>query len=81
MQWFANMIKDDKINALLYLRGAQSIGKSTTTQFIINHVIGSKLSLETGSESLISRFNIEIGGELLVLFEEFKTFLFQNGIQ
>ena len=72
MKWFANMAKGKKNDSILYLKGGQGIGKSTITQFMMNHVIGRPLSLETGAESLISRFNIELGGKLLVVFEELE---------
>ena len=72
VKWFANMAKGKKNDSILYLKGGQGIGKSTVTQFMMNHVIGRPLSLETGAESLISKFNIELGGKLLVVFEELE---------
>jgi hypothetical protein len=72
MKWFANMAKGKKNDSILYLKGPQGCGKSTISQFLMKHVIGSQLSRETGAEPLISRFNIELGGKLLVVFEELE---------
>ena len=72
LQWLSNMCKGNKNDSILYLRGGQGIGKSTITQFLMNHVIGRPLSLETGAETLISRFNVELAGTLMVVFEELE---------
>ena len=72
LKWFAQMSKGGKNDSILYLKGGQGIGKSTITTFMMNYVIGKPLSLETGAESLISKFNIELGGKLLVVFEELE---------
>lgn len=72
LKWFANMCKCKKNDSILYLRGGQGIGKSTITQFMMNYVIGKPLSLETGAESLITKFNIELAGKVLVVFEELE---------
>ena len=72
MKWIANMAKGNKNNSILYLKGPQGIGKSTITTFLSKYVIGTKLSRETGAEPLVSQFNIELGGKVLVVFEELE---------
>jgi hypothetical protein len=72
LKWFANIAHGNKNDSIFYMKGSQGIGKSTITQFLMQYVIGHKLSLETGAESLISKFNIELGGKLLVCFEELE---------
>ena len=72
LRWLSNMCKGNKNDSILYLRGGQGIGKSTITQFLMNYVIGRPLSLETGAETLTSRFNIELAGKLMVVFEELE---------
>ena len=74
MKWFANMAKGGKNNAVLYLKGPQGTGKSTPIDFIKQYVIGLPLSLETGSGPLRNRFNSELEGKLLVVFEELENF-------
>jgi hypothetical protein len=54
------------------MKGSQGIGKSTLTMFLMEFVIGRKLSLETGAESLTTKFNQELGGKLLVCFKELE---------
>ena len=80
LKWFANIAHGNKNDSIFYMKGSQGIGKSTITQFLMQYVIGHKLSLETGAESLISKFNIELGGKLLVCFEELETLVLMNGI-
>jgi len=74
IKWFANMLKGNKNDACLYLKGEQGIGKSTIVDFIQEFVIGNGLYLVTGSEPLKSQFNSILGGKLLVVFEELESF-------
>lgn len=74
LKWLSNMIKGNKNNSCLYLRSGQGVGKSTIPLFIRNHVIGHKLSLETGSDPIRSRFNLILAGKLLVTLEELENF-------
>lgn len=72
--WIANMLKGNRNDSCLYLKGQQGIGKSTLFEFLKNHVIGLDLLIETGSEPLKSQFNGIIGGKLLIVFEELENF-------
>ena len=75
LKWFANMIKGNKNNSCLYLKGApQGSGKSTPIEFIREFVIGINLSLITGSGPLKKDFNKELEGKLMVAFEELESF-------
>ena len=74
IKWFANMLKGNKNDACLYLKGEQGIGKSTLFDFIQSHVIGDGLYLQTGSNPLKSNFNAILGGKLFVVFEELECF-------
>ena len=72
MKWISNMVRGNKNNSIINLEGEQGIGKSTFTTFLMQYVIGRALSLETGSDPLVSRFNIELAGKLMVVFEEIE---------
>ena len=74
LKWISNMIKGEKNDSLLYLKGVQGIGKSTLTEMLINYVLGTDITLECGSEPLRSQFNKILMGRLLVVFEELETF-------
>jgi len=74
LKWLANMIKGNKNNSCIYLKGRQGLGKSTLYVFIREHVIGELLSCETGSEPIKSRFNESLAGKLMVMFEELENF-------
>jgi hypothetical protein len=73
IKWIANMLKGNKNDACLYLKGEQGIGKSTLFDFLIDYVIGEKLSYQEGSQPLRSEFNIILAGKLLVVFEELEN--------
>lgn len=73
-KWLANMIKGNKNNSCLYLKGVQGIGKTTPVDFIRHHVLGKELCVETGSGPLKTKFNTELAGKLLVSFEELENF-------
>jgi hypothetical protein len=74
IKWFANMARGGKNQSVLYLRGDEGIGKSTITDFMMKHVIGSRLSLMSGSGPLLSNFNIILYSKLLVVYEELENF-------
>lgn len=73
IKWLANMLKGNKNDSCLYLKGQQGIGKSTLFEFLKDYVIGVDLLLESGSEPLRNTFNGILGGKLLVVFEELEN--------
>jgi hypothetical protein len=74
LKWISNMLKGNKNDSCLYVRGGQGIGKSTLFVFLRDFVIGKALCLETGSAPIKSNFNNILGGKLLVILEELETF-------
>lgn len=73
LTWLANVVRGNKTRKILYLKGLQGIGKSTFTEFMINHVIGN-VGIVTGSEPIKSKFNISLMGKVLAVFEELENF-------
>ena len=74
IKWFSNMIKGNRNNSCLYLKGVQGAGKSTPLEFIREHVIGKSLAYQGGSGPLKTKFNSELSGKLMVIFEELENF-------
>ena len=74
LKWLSNMLKGNKNDACIYLKGDQGIGKSTLTDFLKDHVLGKELLVETGSAPLKSQFNKILMGKLCVIFEELENF-------
>jgi hypothetical protein len=74
LKWLSNMLKGNKNDACIYLKGGQGIGKSTLSDFLKDHVIGTDLLLETGSNPLKNKFNNILQGKLLVQFSELENF-------
>jgi len=74
LKWISNMLKGNKNNSCLYLKGIQGVGKSSLFVFLSNHVLGTPLCLETGSDPIRTKFNEILGGKLLVCIEELENF-------
>ena len=74
IKWFAKMARGFKNDSCLYLKGPQGIGKSCIIEWIRQHVIGHQLYFQGGSSPLKSKFNGELAGKLLVVFEELENF-------
>lgn len=74
LKWFSNMVRGNKNDSALYLRGPQGAGKSSILdEFIRYYVIGKDLTYLGGSEPLKNHFNSALSGKLLVLFEELES--------
>lgn len=71
--WMANMIQGNKNNSILYLKSfVEGIGKSTVTSFLMKHVLGNAICIESNSDPLKSPYNEILCGKLLVVFEELE---------
>ena len=74
LKWFSNMVRGNRNNSALYLKGSQGAGKSSIVDdFMRTYVIGLDLSYQGGSAPLKSNFNSELSGKLMVLFEELEN--------
>lgn len=71
--WMANMCQGNKNNSILYLKSfVEGIGKSTVTSFLMKHVLGNAICIESNSDPLKSPYNEILCGKLLVVFEELE---------
>lgn len=70
----ANMVRGIKNDCCIYLKGPQGCGKSTHPEFLRIYVMGEDLSVESGSAPLKNRFNAELKGRVMVIFEELENF-------
>jgi heat shock protein HspQ len=74
LKWFSNMVRGNRNDSALYLKGPQGCGKSSIVDdFLRQHVIGKDLSYQGGSEPLKNHFNSALSGKLMVLFEELEN--------
>lgn len=72
--WISNMIHGNKNQMLLYAKSTtEGIGKSTLTEFLMDHVIGRNLSIQPSSDVLTTGNNNSLFGKLFVCFEELKS--------
>lgn len=74
IKWLSNIIKGNRNNSCLYLKGIQGTGKSSLYVMLSNHVIGKDLCLESGSDPIKTKFNEILAGKLLVCLEELENF-------
>lgn len=75
LKWFSNMAKGNKNKTLMYNRGyIQGVGKSHTTDFLADYVLGDEIALILNDvECLTSKNNSRLIGKLLIVFEEMPT--------
>lgn len=74
LKWFSNMVRGNRNNSALYIKGPQGAGKSSIVDdFLRHYVIGLDLCYQGGSSPLKSNFNSELSGKLMVLFEELEN--------
>jgi len=74
LKFLANIAHGNKNQSCLYLKGPQGIGKSTLTTFLINHVYGDKICINSNADPLLKGYNRQLMGKILVVFEELPTF-------
>lgn len=74
LKWFSNMTRGNRNDSCIYLKGPMGAGKSTPMEFIREHVIGNDLCTQCGSGPLKTKFNGELSGKLMVMFEELESF-------
>jgi len=74
LKMMAKMVRGLKNDACIYLKGPQGIGKSTLPEFLRFHVMGTGLSIESGSGPLKNKFNSELKGKVMTIFEELDNF-------
>ena len=63
----AKMVRGEKNDACIYLKGPQGIGKSTHLEFLRMNVMGKGLSIESGSGPLKNKFNSELKGKVMTM--------------
>lgn len=73
LKWTANMAKGKRNDSALYLKGIEGLGKSTFFEFLRTYVFGEDLCYQGGSRPLTSKFNGELSGKMLVVFEELES--------
>jgi phage/plasmid-associated DNA primase len=70
----AKMVRCQKNDACIYLKGPQGCVKSTFPEFLRDYVMGSDYSLEAGSDPIKGRFNAELLKKVFVILEELENF-------
>ena len=73
LKWLSNMVRGNRNDSAIYLKGPQGAGKSTPIEFLRDHVIGRPLCHQGGSGPLKNKFNSELSGTLMVMFEELEN--------
>lgn len=75
MKYFSILANGRKTKATIVAKTMeQGVGKSTLTDFIINHVFGQDICLYSSTQPLTSDRNKILIGKLFVVFEELPTF-------
>jgi hypothetical protein len=72
-KWLACVIAGRKMKTMLYLKGIQGLGKSMITEFIEHDVLGTKLVETTNKADVLTGFNSQLVGKILLVFEELPS--------
>jgi hypothetical protein len=74
LKWLSYMVKGNKNDSALYLKGPEGTGKSTFLEFLAGYVLGD-LYLKSNDQPFKPQgFNRSLCGKLLVAFEELPTY-------
>ena len=74
VKYLSQLCKGQKTEVIIYKKAIEGIGKSTESDFLMNHVLGNDICLLSGTEPLTTNFNRAFLGKLLIVFEELPTF-------
>ena len=74
IKWLANMIQGNKNDVMLYLKSQEGVGKSTFSDFLMEYVLGYKISGKGTIDSIKTSYNKILMAKLLVSYEELPTF-------
>jgi len=74
LKYYSKLVRGKKTQVIIYRKAGQGVGKSTETEFFINHVFGQDICLESSTEPLLTYYNKIYMGKLLIIFEELPTF-------
>lgn len=70
-KWICHTVNGEKMQTALILKSVQGTGKSSISEFLMEHVIGQKASSQiNNSKSFTSHFNKELHGKTFVVLEE-----------
>jgi hypothetical protein len=72
-KWWACVIGGRKMKTMLYLKGRQGLGKSIITEFVEEKVLGGQLVHTTNNAKVLTEFNSQLIGKLLLVFEELPS--------
>ena len=73
LMWYANVLKGNKNQAIVYSKSIQGVGKSTFNDFFVIYVLGKLLYAEGDKNSILSENNMNLLGKPFVVFEELPT--------
>jgi hypothetical protein len=73
-KYLSQICKGQKTEVIIYKKSGQGTGKSTESEFFMNHVLGKDICLIATTEPLLKDYNKILMGKLYVVFEELPTF-------
>ena len=74
VKYYSQICKGIKTEVILYKKSIEGVGKSTESDFIMDHVLGRDVAVIGNSDPLLTPFNKCLMGKLLIVFEELPTF-------
>jgi hypothetical protein len=74
LKYLAQVCRGIRTEVIIYKKTMQGCGKSTESDFIIEYVLGTAVSVNSGTEPLLTPYNKSLLGKIYVVFEELPVF-------
>jgi hypothetical protein len=74
LKYLAQLCQGKKTGVIIYKKSDEGTGKSMESGFLMDWVLGKSICLISGTEPLLTNFNLIFLGKLFVIFEELPTF-------
>jgi hypothetical protein len=74
LKYLSQVCRGIRTEVIIYKKTMQGCGKSTESDFMMEYVLGSAVSINSGTEPLLTQYNKSLLGKVYVVFEELPVF-------
>ena len=74
VKYLSQVCQGKRTEVIIYKKSGEGTGKTTESEFMMEHVLGPDLVLISNTEPLLKDFNMILLGKILVVFEDLPSF-------
>ena len=74
VKYLSQVCQGKRTEVIIYKKSGEGTGKTTESEFLMEHVLGPDLVLISSTEPLLKDFNMILLGKILVVFEDLPSF-------